>query len=91
MSILQHVFLYKYKYKYKYHLKYFQEKVNVKPPDAKALSDDGKQEGDADDEEDGREEDVDRGEDKKLQKHSHLWNMIHIDHFQIVVGSWGTK
>ena len=56
----------------KYHLKYFQEEVNVKPPDAKALSDDGKQEGDADDEEDGREEDVDRGEDKKLQKHSHL-------------------
>ena len=49
---------------HKYHLKYFQEKVNVKPPDAKALSDDSKEEGDADDEEDGGQEDVDGGEDQ---------------------------
>ena len=55
------------------HLKNFQEEVDVKPPDTKALSDDGKEEGDADDEEDGRQEDVDGWEDQKLQKHSHLW------------------
>ena len=54
------------------HLKYFQEEVNVKSPDAKALSNDGKQEGDADDEEDGGEQDVDGGENQKLQKHYHL-------------------
>ena len=54
------------------HLKHFQEEVNVKPPHAEALPDDSKQEGDADDEEDGGEEDVDRGEDEQLQKHSHL-------------------
>ena len=65
------------------HLEHFQEEVNVKPPDAKALSDDREEEGDADDEEDGGEEDVDRGEDEQLQKHSHLWNMRNIDHFQI--------
>ena len=73
------------------HLKYFQEEVDVKPPDAKALSDDSKEEGDADDEEDGRQKNVDGREDQKLQKHSHLWNVIQIDYFQIVAGSWGTK
>ena len=48
----------------KSHLKYFQEEVNVKPPDAKALSDDSQEEGDADDEEDGGQENVDGGEDQ---------------------------
>ena len=48
----------------KSHLKYFQEEVNVKPPDAKALSDDSQEEGDADDEEDWGQEDVDGGEDQ---------------------------
>ena len=73
------------------HLKHFQEEVNVKPPHAEALPDDSKQEGDADDEEDGGEEDVDRGEDEQLQKHSHLWNMRNIDHFQIAADSCGAK
>ena len=54
------------------HLKHFQEKVNVKPPDARVLSDDSQQECNADDEEDGGEEDVDGGQNEKLQKHSHL-------------------
>ena len=58
------------------HLEHFQEEVNVKPPDAKALPDDREEEGDADDEEDGGEQDVDGGENQKLQKHYHLWNLM---------------
>ena len=61
------------------HLEHFQEEVNVKPPDAKALSDDREEEGDADDEEDGGEQDVDGGENQKLQKHYHLWNLMQIN------------
>ena len=56
------------------HLKYFQEEVDVEPPDSETLSDDGKKEGDADDEEDGGQQDVHRRENEQLQKHFHFWN-----------------
>ena len=54
------------------HLKYFQEEVDVEPPDSETLSDDGEKEGDADDEEDGGQQDVHRRENEQLQKHFHF-------------------